>query len=719
MSVQTTSVRLIHSPAFLCLLLALATTSIYLPIARHDFVGYDDPDYVTNNPHVLTGLKSDNIIWAFATSHGANWHPMTWISHMLDCQLFGPKPGPQHLVGLVFHVANTILLLLVLRGLTGAVWRSAFVAALFALHPLHVESVAWIAERKDLLSAFFFLLTVWSYSKYVECRLASVEGDRKTFLARRYYPLTLLFFALGLMSKAMVVTLPFVLLLLDFWPLGRMKWSFQPSPPKEARGMERAEGIRGWNGTGRIILEKVPFFILSLLSCWITFLAQHQGGAVQTSLSLNDRVANALVSYVRYLGKTVWPDNLAVLYPHPGHWPIWKIVLSAAFLLFIMCVVVVLRKEKPWLLTGWLWFVGMLVPVIGLIQVGVQSIADRYTYLPSIGLFIIVVWSACDLLAMGTARLSRARRATAESQRGALKTDAPYPAAALICAVLVTCAIVASHQLRYWQNSETLFSHATRVTYNNYVAYNNLGFTFMTQGKTSQAIENYRKALEINPSYEDALRNMGFALASSGKSGEAIPYYEAALRVGPQRFEVHYALGNLLAETGRLDEAMDHYRLLLSKEPDHVDARNNLGIALAMRGRLDDAIAQFREALRYKNDPNTHNNLGNVFLQQHKPNEAIKEYQESLRLNPNDPQTHYNLGIALTQLGLNAGALSQFQESLRLNPDQPEAHLNAGMILAKQGRKDEAAASFKEALRLKPDYTEAKEQLNALSAQHQ
>ena len=710
----------LQRPGVLCVLLAVVTLAVYLPVARHGYVNYDDSDYVTSNAQVQSGLKWENVVWAFQSGHASNWHPLTWISHMLDIQLFGQNPGVHHLVSVAMHIANTLLLFLLLRRITGlrhagvqgcapagcvsglpdsktsvtasatqvgALWRSYLVAALFALHPLHVESVAWVSERKDVLSGFFFLLTLLAYARYAQCRMQNAECRITQHAARNtdegslitdhrslFYLLSLVLFALGLMSKPMLVTVPFVLLLLDYWPLQRWRQ------------------IAPW----RLVAEKAPFFLLAVGSCVVTFMVQRRGGAVSTVLSLGARIANALVSYVRYLGKTFLPNDLSVLYPHPGHWPMWQVIACAAVLLAVLAAVLWLARSRPYLPMGWLWFCGMLVPVIGLVQVGIQSMADRYTYLPLIGLFIILVWGLADLV---PPRPWRAQALTVAS--------------VFLC---LACALLTWRQVGIWRDSEALFRNAVRVTRDNYLAYNNLGFYLWGQGRKTEAIEYYRLALKINPAYEDALNNLGYALADQKKFLEAIPLYEAALRVRPRHAEVHNNLGNALSETGRIDEAINHYQIVLEQNPNHADAHNNLGIALAMKNRLDEAITHFRAAIRAKPDyASAHSNLGNAFAVQHKLEEAIQEYQEALRLKPADAQAHNNLGNALAEQGKLPEAIEHYREALRLNADNPEAHFNLGMSLLRLGQRDEAARHFTEALRLKPNYADARKQLESLS----
>jgi tetratricopeptide (TPR) repeat protein len=501
-----------------------------------------------------------------------------------------------------------------------------------------------------------------------------------------FYPLSLLFFALGLMSKPMLVTTPFVLLLIDYWPLDR----FRP-------GALKTELATAW----QLVLEKVPFFALSVASSVITFLVQRKGGAVSTVLTVGERLANATVSYARYLRKMLWPNDLSVLYPHPGHWPLWQVMVCAALLVGICVAVAVLGRGRPYLIMGWLWFLGTMVPVIGLVQVGIQSMADRYTYVPLIGLFIMVAWGLGDLIAEGRPRSWCAR-------------------ALVIGGVvaLAACAGVTVRQIQFWRNSETLFQRAVRVTRDNYLAHNNLGFYFSGKGRMAEAMEQYRLSLKINPAYEDALNNLGYALAGQREFTEAIPLYEAALRIRPKHAEVHNNLGNALSETGKIDEAIQHYLIALQQNPEHADAHNNLGIALAMKGKLEEAIIHFHAAIRYKpNYASAHSNLGNALAVQHKLDEAIKEFQESLRLKPDEAQAHNNLGNALAEQGRAGEAISHYREALRLNPDNnPEAHFNLGLALARQGNREEAITHLTEALRVRPDYAEAKRQLDLLTA---
>lgn len=577
-----------------------------------------------------------------------------------------------HCMNVALHALNAALLFLVLRRMTGAHWKSALVAALFAVHPLRVESVAWISERKDELSGFFLLLTLGTYTHYVQS-----QSSNRSKSTAAWYALTLICFGLGLMSKPMLVTTPFLLLLLDHWPFER--WA----PPSITRAI-------------RLALEKVPFLVLAVASSIVTFLVQRKGGAVSTVLSLADRVENAFVSYVRYLIKTIWPTNLSVLYPHPGHWPLWEVLGAVLLIMLITLLAVREIRRRPWLFVGWFWFVGTLIPVIGLIQVGVQSMADRYTYIPGIGLLIMMVWTVGEVSSL---RESMIRPITAG------------------CFLAVSaCAATCFHQLQFWRDSKVLFQRAIDVTSNNYLAYNNLGYYLSARGHPEEAKQYYLKSLAINSAYPDALNNFGFALAGEGRYAEAIPYYEAALRVSPNQPDILNNLGNAFSETGQLKQALDQYRLTLQINPAHAEANNNIGIALAMQGNLDQAIEHFELALQTRpNYASAHSNLGNALAAQHKLEEAIREYQTCLRLNTNDPQAHNNLGNVFMEQGRVQQAIGEYTQALQLNPKNPEAHFNLAVAYLRTNRSTEAIAHLQEVLRLNPGNTAARRQLQLLT----
>jgi protein O-mannosyl-transferase len=626
--------QLRHPVLWVGLLLAAAVWGTFYPVLRHEFVNLDDPAYVTANPQVQAGLTWPTACWAFRAVHAGNWHPLTWLSHMLDTQFFGQTPAGPHLVNLLFHLANTLLLFLALRTMTGALWRPAFAAALFAVHPLRVESVAWVAERKDVLSGLFFMLALWAYARYAQGRKATAGEDGRRNMedgrtpsprpfiqssgskvrgailqqssilhlpAAAYYTLSLGIFALGLMSKPTLVTLPFVLLL-DYWPLRRLDLKTMGSKPATVRALFR---------------EKIPFFALTAVSCVITFLAQKHGGAVQ---SMSDcpfgvRLENAVISYLAYLAKTVWPAWLATPYPDPHLWPL-PLFGAATVLLAAMTVGAWwLHRRLPFIATGWLWFLGMLIPAIGIIQVGAQAMADRYTYLPLIGIFIMVAWGASEAFE---------------------RLHFPSLASAAVAGlVLLACSVRTRDQLRYWQNSETLLSHAVAVTTNNWLAHYNLGLELDRQGRIDEALPHYRKVLAIKPGDTDALNNLGCALAKRKQYAEAIPCFETALRLKPGLVEPQYNLGRSLLQAGRTEEGIQHYQAFLRAFPEHAAAREELGVALALKGDLKQAVSEFREVLRLQPDnAEAHFNLGEALALQGKSDEAVAHLTEAVRLKP-------------------------------------------------------------------------------------
>jgi protein O-mannosyl-transferase len=563
----------------ICVALALVTAALYWPMTHHPFVNFDDDDYVTNNPQVKAGLTWSGVIWAFKTGAAANWHPLTWLSHMLDCQLYGLNPGGHHATNLLFHVANTVLLFLLLRQLTGAVWRSAFVAAFFAWHPLHVESVAWAAERKDVLSAFFWLLTLMAYARYVTSdKWLLTHADPASFPGANrslpHYFLALFFFACGLMSKPMVVTLPFVLLLLDWWPLNRI-------PP----GNFMRSAIR-------LTVEKLPFFALAVAGSVVTYLVQTAGRALWSPgvLTFSDRLGNALWAYERYVSKTFWPVDLCIFYPHPYHWPA-ALTIGAALLLAVWSGLVIWRADRnPYLPVGWFWFMGTLIPTIGLVQVGSQSMADRYTYIPGIGLFILVVWGVNDFLNW------RPHWRRVMTWAGGL--------------ALAGCLVVSEIQLSYWRNSIRLFRHAIEATTDNFVAYTCLGETLIDLGMKKEALMFCAEAVRISPNSPVAQFNYGMALLQNGQPDEARAHLDTASRLAPCNSEVQYNVGLFLLLHDQPAAAVDRFNAALAARPGFAEAHYRLGQALSRQNRFADAATHYREALRLRpNFPEAKNAL--------------------------------------------------------------------------------------------------------------
>ncbi len=660
-----------------CLLLVLCTAAVYAQTFRHPFIPYDDNEYVYENPHVLRGLTWEGVGWALTSLRASNWHPLTWLSHMLDCELFGLRPGYHHLVNVLLHILNSLLLYLALRRMTGAVWRSAAVAALFALHPLHVESVAWVAERKDLLCALFFMITLHAYAWYAArpCR------------AR--YGLVFGSLALGLAAKPMLVTVPFVLLLLDYWPLERLRAAEDAGPAGAGEIPRRGPEKRG-AGLPRLLVEKTPLFALAAFSCIITFIAQQRGGATASThvVPLGVRTANALVSYAAYAGKMLWPRGLAVFYPYRASVSTAEWAGAALLLAGVTWLVIRAGRRRGYLAVGWFWYLGMLVPVIGLVQVGRQSMADRYTYLPLIGLFLMGAWGAADLAA-------RRRRG-----RAVLAVAA--------AAALLACMAGTRARVRDWRNGVTLFEQALRVTKDNALAHNNLGLALEEGGRTEEAIRHYREALRIDPAMDNAHGNLGNALIEQGRREEGIREYEQALRINPGSVRAHNNLGNALMAEGKTGEAIRHYREALRIDPDQAAAHSNLGNALMAEGKGDQAIRQYREALRI--DPadfRAHNNLGLALARQGRGDEGAARIREALRLEPDYADAHYNLGVVLAGQGRRDEAARQYRQAVRIDPRHVKANLELGVLSLKHGRLEEAAGHFRGALAGDPGDAEA------------
>jgi tetratricopeptide (TPR) repeat protein len=655
-----------RSGFWICLALLAASFAVYAPVRHFDFVNFDDPEYVRDNPHVRAGLTSGSLAWAFTSTESANWFPVTRLSHILDAQFFGMRAGPQHLSSVLFHALAALVLFAFLSRATRAPWPSALVALLFAVHPSHVESVAWVAERKDVLCALFWFLALWAYVRYAERPGAG------------RYLLVLLPFCLGLMSKPMIVTLPLVLLLLDVWPLGR-----RPA-----------------------LREKVPFFALAFAAAVATYLVQRGSGAVEAlaAFPFGLRVENALVSYVVYAAKMFWPTRLAVFYPYPTRIPLWQAGLAAVALAGISILVLRSVRSRPYLAAGWLWYLVTLAPVIGVVQVGAQARADRYLYVPMVGLAIMLAWGAADWLR----RAPRLRPAVA----------VVAAAACLLSAALATA------QVQHWRNSQALFEHALAITDGNYLAHHNLGVALAEMpGQLPEAIAHYRAALAIQPDSARAHTDLGSALAKlPGRLPEAIAEYRAALRISPGSAIPHNNLGNALASVpGRLPEAIAEFQAALGIDPEYAEAHNNLGFALGQTpGRLPEAMREYREALRLRPDyPEAHANLAAALAESAESlPEAVAEYQAALRGQPGVAELHYGLALTLSKMeGRAPDAIAHFEEALRIRPDYAEAHNNLGVVLTQfPNRIAEAIGHFEAALRIDPNYADAHYNLGAALA---
>ncbi len=666
-----------------CLLLALVVWAVFGQTLQFDFVNYDDNRYVYENPVVENGLSLENIGWAFTHNVASNWHPLTVISYMADDALYGAKPGGYHLTNVLLHTVTALLLFVALKAMTGALWRSAFVAAVFAIHPLRVESVAWVSERKDVLSGLFFMLTLLCYVKAVTCDKGQVTGTNiapASFLSRvtchlsPFYWLAVLCFALGLMSKPMLVTLPFVLLLLDYWPLRRSGEcgvrSAESTGNAEGR-MKNAE-VGGFNcqlpGAAKqsregstlipLLLEKVPFFILSAVFCLVTYLAQENSGAVAelTRYPLPDRLGNVFVSYARYLGKTFWPAGLANFYPFPGSWPGEQVVLAVVLFSGVSVAALALGRRLPYVAVGWFWFVGMLVPVIGLVQAGAQSLANRYTYLPQIGLCLLVTWAVADLFASCWGR------------RLVLGSAAGLTLASLMAAAYV--------QTGCWKNNMSLWTHTLACTSGSYVAHYNLGVALAGQGELDQAIDHYHRALQFAPWSADVRIDLAGALFERGQWAEAIHLYDQALKLQPDSAKAHCGLGVALAARGDINGAIQHYNQALQLNPDSVEAHSNLGAALAAQKNWAEAVQHCERAVQLAPaQALPQMNLGNVLAMQGKMAGAIPHFERALQLKPDYAKAHFNLAAALVHEGRSAEALPHFQQALDLATAQGDIAL--------------------------------------------
>jgi Flp pilus assembly protein TadD len=583
---------------FTYFVLILSTLLVFWQVRNFDFVKYDDNIYVYENPHVLNGLTEDGVIWAFTTNRSANWHPLTWLSLMLDCQLFGANPGWMHLMNLILHLANTLLIFAVLKKMTGALWPSAFVAAAFAIHPMHVESVAWIAERKDVLCTLFLLLTLAAYVSYV----------RRRGLVR--YVLTVLLFTSGLLAKPMLVTLPVLLLLLDYWPLGR----FDSHQTIKASSHQKRQSLPAHDKRRILyhaIIEKIPFIALSVVSSVITFLVQRSGGAMVgiDVLPLKLKFANAVISYAKYMGKMFWPQNLAVFYPFDVRTiQSWQVVLSTLLMIVVSVLAIRFGRKQRYLPVGWFWFLGTLIPVIGLVQVGGQSLADRYTYISYIGLFIMIAWGLPDLLSKWPQRKIALGLSTV--------------------IVLTTLGICTHQQVSYWNNSFTLFSHAIEVTQNNYVAHNSRGVAYDSIGRYQDAIESYKQAIRFKPDYADAHYNLGVAYGALSRWQDAVEPYKQAIRIKPDYAKAHYNLGVSYEGLGRYQDAIEAYKQAIRIKPDYADAYLNLGVTYYKLGRYQDAVEPYNQAIRIKPDfAMAHYNLGVAYLVTGDKDSALEEYK--------------------------------------------------------------------------------------------
>ena len=670
--------KLVGHPYTAIIFLIVITCAVYSQSLHFDFANYDDQEYVTKNPRVQNGITQSNIAWALTATHFANWHPLTWLSYMVDYELYGLNAGGYHLTNILFHLLNTLLLFFLLSRMTGTIGKSAFVAVLFALHPLHVESVAWVSERKDVLSTFFWLLTIWAYINYV--KLPSV----------RKYIVVVVFFILGIMSKPMVVTLPFVLILLDYWPLNRfVDNSNVKNETSELCRLERKTTLF-------LVLEKIPLLLIALFSCIVTYVVQKQAGAVGTteSFTLDMRIVNAIVSYAGYFGKMIWPVDLSAFYPHPGFWPFGKIILSGILLLISSITVCAGARRYPYLAVGWLWYLGTLVPVIGLVQVGAQAMADRYTYIPLIGLFIIITWGVPDLLRRLPFR----------------KFILGF--ASLLIVVLLS--LLSWQRCSLWGNNLALWND---VLNNHKVAfaYNIRGIGYAEKGQYQMAIGDYNKALIMDPEYAEALNNRGIAYGASGNYERSFRDFDRALQLKPLFADAYYNRGMIYKTMGKHGEAVNDFTQALNIQEAMADALNNRGIVFGSEGQYDKALADFNKALKTnRNFAQAFYNRGILYNIQKKHDLALADFGRAVKIKPDYADAYNNMAFSLEAQGKLGEAMEHYLTALKIQPSHAQVHNNIGILLVKAGKYDEAVVHFQKALELKPNYADAAKNLQSV-----
>jgi len=664
----------------LCLLLGAVTLATYWPVGHHGFVNYDDPDYVTANEVVQRGLTPAGVSWAFTTGHASNWHPLTWLSHMLDVQLYGLQPAGHHLTNVVFHALNAMLLLLLLHQMTRALWRSALVAALFALHPLHVESVAWVAERKDMLSTFFGLLSLLAYARYAQPARRGHPASSMAFLRSPAYWLAGLCLALGLMSKPMLVTWPFVMLLLDFWPLRRFELS-TPNPQPSTLNFHLSS-------LQSLVLEKLPFFALAALSAAVTLMVQHGAMTNTELLPLGARVANALLAVTQYLQQTVWPANLAVFYPLPTSLPPGQLVAAGALLGGITALAVRWARRHPPVLVGWLWFLGTLVPVIGLVQVGAQARADRYTYLPLIGIFLAVSWSLPLLV-----RFSRGAR---------------WLVSIMGLAALLALAVTSRAQVQHWRDDRALCAHAAAVTPGNYMAWGGLGIVEVKAANWPAAMTNLTRAYEYAQAHHterSVSYYLGVALQMQGKPKAALPYLEDCIVSAEIRPERDHRLGLSLMDAGRLPEAETAIRAALAAKPQNLDYQLGLAALYQAKGEAANAETAHRAACTSHPESALAAKAYGDFLisMAHRPAEAVVEYAAAVQLKPADAAYRQAYANALRRTGDFSAALAQLEAAFKISPPTVPELLDLADLFAQLGRPQRVLGAYNWALEREPD----------------
>jgi len=679
--------------ALISILIIISTIAIYWQVKDYEFINFDDDVNIYENLHIQKDITLKNIKWAFTAVYWSTWQPLVWLTYMADYNLHGLDPGWHHLTNLFLHIANALLLFITLRTMTGVLFRSAFIALIFALHPIHIESVAWITERRDVLSAFFWILTTFSYVRYTRSQRLI-----------KYIPV-FFFMCFGLMAKQMLVTLPFTLLLLDFWPLGRvndntLKRITQKHHPGIITFLSNLQTFIRNNK--HLLLEKIPLFMLSILSCFVAYYVQKTGGAVKSlsQFPIDIRLSNALISYLQYIAKMLWPFNLAVFYPHPGTLSASKTILS--FLIIASCTLIAIHtlKKYSWFAVGWFWYLGTLVPVIGIIQIGSHALADRFVYIPFIGIYIILAWGIHFLLSNWNKKK-------------------------LGIAILSTCffsilIVVSWKQTSYWRNSASIFNHALNTTENNYIAHNNFGLALENQGDILNAIEHFKKSVSIKPNYVIALNNLGVALENIGKPEEAIVHYKKAIQINPKYPDPYINLAFILFHKKQYSEAIKRCYKALTINPKSLKAHIIIANSIAQKGNKKIAEHLYKKALQMNpGSPIAHNHMGSFLLEQNKIEKAISHFQSALKIDPNNLKYKVNL-ISVMRINKNINTqIDNVLSAIKKQPDNPDLHNKLGNLYRKRGESKKASEIFQQILSAHKDYIPAILSLASLYAENE
>ncbi|MBD3345937.1 MAG: tetratricopeptide repeat protein [Chitinivibrionales bacterium] len=661
-----------HKRSIISVLLAVLVLVVYYPVTQYGFVNYDDAEYVTKNEHVTGGLTINNIIWAFTSKYEGNWHPLTWLSHMVDYEFFGDNASGHHGISIIIHMLNALLLFLVLLRLSQTVWRSALVAALFALHPINVESVAWIAERKNVLSTFFMLAAIWKYADYAK------YGKRQSHI------LSFLYFCFGLMAKSMLVTFPFVLLLLDYWPLRRVETPFGEA--KAYNGKSRPYSGGRFRNIRQLILEKTPFFLMAFIASFVAYMTQEAGKAIY-EYPLAYKIVNSSVSYLRYTASMIWPQKLAIFYPFPVEINIPLLMIALGFIGAMTFLAVKNIGRFPWLGVGWFWYLGTLVPVIGIVKIGAQARADRYAYVPLIGLFIIFAWTMKELF----------------KKRRHIITVKIF----IACTILLLLARSTRQQIQHWHNGLTVFSHALKVTEGNYIAHTNIGAIFFRQGLYDTASFHFNEALKIKPHDAIANYNLGLVFAYKGDCFQSIDRFRKAIESDPEYAKAYHNMGVAFKDSGVYSAAEDCFKNAITVEADFRLSYISLGRLFFQTNRQDSSLKYWKRALELQSDDwEAHHYCANIYLKKTQMKKALHHAALAAYFNPERWELLNNLGTLLMNVGKYREATVLFSRAIALSPQSAKPYVNRGNSFVRLGMPDSALSDYDAALRINENIPE-------------